>query len=256
MISDFLKFPQEEQRKLFTVVAYQTGLGPTVIEKDLWVCWALSKLFSMDISVSMGFKGGTSLSKVYKLIQRFSEDLDITLDYRAFKKLDLPIESYTRSFLKKFGEELKSFVQDTIYQSILPNFEKLAKETTETSVLKFEVNNFGDSIRIYYPTVFAALDNYLSHSILIEFGARNITEPNEIHVIKPYLADHIKGFELSAAKVNVLSPLKTFWEKVTLIHVECHRGRIGQQPDRLSRHWYDLAKLCDSPIAIQALADT
>lgn len=246
--SNFFALPQKEQREIFIAAAYKLRMNPAIVEKDLWVSWALEQLFSMQLPTTIIFKGGTSLSKVYNLIQRFSEDIDITLDYRGFVKLDLPLEKYTKSFLKKLGEELKQFVCDCVYQTILPNFEQVAVNLGFADTIKFEISENGEKLRIYYPSVLTAPSTYIADSILIEFGGRNSVDPSEIYVIRPYLANFVSNLILPAASVNVLSPLRTFWEKATLIHVECHRRRIGEQPDRLSRHWYDLAMLFESAI--------
>ncbi len=97
--------------------------------------------------------------------------------------------------------------------------------------------------------------NYLQSNVLIEFGGRNSTEPNEKHKINTLLAQILPELEFPSAQVKVLSPLRTFWEKATLIHVECHRNRLSNSPDRLSRHWYDLALLAENVIGQQALAN-
>jgi len=207
----------------------------------------------MKLPVPMVFKGGTSLSKCYKLINRFSEDLDITLDYRGLKPLDLPIESYSRSFLKGYSNELKRLLREYVYETILPGLDQ--KIRGFSNAIKIEVDRDGEEVRIYYPSVLEQQGYYLASSILIEFGGRNVTEPGEQYVVEPYLADHVNDLELPKAIVDVLSVRRTFWEKVTLIHVESHRRRLGDHPDHMSRHWYDLAMLFESPIAEQALSD-
>jgi hypothetical protein len=112
----------------------------------------------------------------------------------------------------------------------------------------------GEKLYIYYPSVFSKDSaHYVKDNVLIEFGGSNKTEPNEKHTVKPYLS--IEGLIFPSAEVSVFSPARTFWEKVTLIHVECHRGRLIGVPDRLSRHWYDLAMLSQSWVKDIALQD-
>jgi hypothetical protein len=137
--------------------------------------------------VSIAFKGGTSLSKAYSLIRRFSEDIDITFDYRGFKKLNMPLEKYSGSFLKKLGEELKNHVQRCVHQMILPYFKLAASDVS--NAIEFDVSGDGEKFRVYYPSVFASSNTYVSSNILLEFGGRNSIEPSEIRFIKPYLAE-------------------------------------------------------------------
>lgn len=258
MPDNFFSLPKEMQNKIIVAASYKLSLSPIVVEKDLWVCWVLATLFSIKkLTTPIVFKGGTSLSKCYQLIRRFSEDLDITLDYRMLRKLNQPIENYTRAFLKKLTDELKALVKESIYEVVLPEFNYAIKNMKNDvgSLMKTEVSSDGEKVRLYYPSIFDQSTHYLSNSILIEFGGRNVTEPNNIHIVKPYLASYVKNLILPEARVNVLSPLRTFWEKVTLIHVECHRGRLLNNSERLSRHWYDLAMLAKTDIAKKALAD-
>ncbi|MBU0744156.1 MAG: nucleotidyl transferase AbiEii/AbiGii toxin family protein [Gammaproteobacteria bacterium] len=254
MPNNFFSLPKDIQGKIITSTAYKLNLSPVVVEKDLWVCWALEHLFSMKLSAPISFKGGTSLSKCYQLIRRFSEDLDITIDYRKLRKLDLPLEGYSKSFLKNLSDELKSLVRDYVYDEVLTSFTRIIKNTSD--LIKIEVSIDGENLRIYYPSVFEKESHYLANSVLIEFGGRNVTDPSEVHIVRPYIADYVENLKLPTATISVLSPLRTFWEKVTLVHVECHRGRLINHPERMSRHWYDLAMLAESSIASQALADS
>lgn len=110
----------------------------------------------------------------------------------------------------------------------------------------------GDSLRVQYPSVFGT-PTYLRERVLVEFGGRNTTQPNEEHDVRPDIADRLPELMFPCARVTVLSPLRTFWEKATLIHVECQRPEVRSSAERLSRHWYDLAKLADMPLGMDAL---
>lgn len=79
---EFLRLPIAEQRDILSSMSVQMGRSSQVLHKDVWVCWVLRELFASDTGVYMAFKGGTSLSKVFQAIHRFSEDVDVTLDYR------------------------------------------------------------------------------------------------------------------------------------------------------------------------------
>jgi predicted nucleotidyltransferase component of viral defense system len=106
----FLQLPDKDQITILNTYAQSLGKDPVVLENDIWVCWALQNLFAMPDRLPMAFKGGTALSKVYNVIERLSEDVDITLDYRGFgKEISADI---SKSALKKLSEELKQFVAD------------------------------------------------------------------------------------------------------------------------------------------------
>lgn len=111
----------------------------------------------------------------------------------------------------------------------------------------------GEQLRFYYPSAVNSTPNYLRDHVLIEFGMRNSTEPYEQRTITPYLNSIEHTITLPSPIIRTLSPVRTFWEKATLIHVECHRGRLVQSPERLSRHWYDLYKLYHSHVGKNAL---
>jgi hypothetical protein len=237
MPNEFLKFSHDKKHEILAGAEPVLGIKPYYLEKDIWICWVLKELFSLP--KKMAFKGGTSLSKCFGLIDRFSEDVDVTIDFREFfPNLDLSMES--RNSLKTKRERIKEEVNSYIQNTVIPRLQQaFTTEFNDTLNYKFED---GEKLYIYYPTVFEPkVDDYVKNNVLIEFGGSNKTEPNEEQIVKPYL--DLDGLIVPTAKVLVYSPLRTFWEKVTLIHVECHRGRLTEAPDRLSRHWYDLAKL-------------
>lgn len=250
MSEKFLNLSREEKREILEGAESVLAIKPYFLEKDIWICWVLKELFSLP--KKMAFKGGTSLSKCFSLIDRFSEDVDVTIDYREFMpNLDLLNES--KNSLKNKREKLKIEVNDYITSTVIPMLEKsfLTQFNNEYLNYKFEA---GERLYIYYPSVFDRNSNdYVKDNVLIEFGGTNKTEPNEECIVKPYLS--IDNLILPEAKVSVYSPARTFWEKVTLIHLECHRGRLTGAPERLSRHWYDLAKLSQSWVKSKALQD-
>ena len=245
----FLELPANDQAELLKIHALQVGITPIVAEKDIWLCWVLQQLFSMPDRLPMAFKGGTSLSKIYNVIERFSEDVDITLDYRGFMS-EISGE-ISRSALKKLSDELKGFVAN--YSK---NFQNLLADQFGKEFAKVDVSDDGEKVRIHYPSVLKEeRRNYLAASILIEFGGRNITEPNEQHLVRPYLATSLTDMHFPEANTTVLSLQRTFREKATLIHVECNRHELKANADRLSRHWYDMACLASDYKGQQAILD-
>lgn len=254
MSEHFLRLAPKEQSAIYRSLAAELGRSPLVLEKDVWVCWALQTLFSVPYRLPMAFKGGTSLSKVFGLISRFSEDVDITLDFRGLDASFDPFESdVSKARLKKFGEQLKGLVHNQVHDVIAPRFsDRLAREVG-TEKARVEIGDDGETMRVYYPSALDGADGYIGNSVLLEFGGRNIIEPNQDHLVVPDIAGRLPDLTFPAARVTVLSPQRTFWEKATLIHVECHRLELRSGAERLSRHWYDLAMLSDSDIGRQAI---
>lgn len=256
MPESFMHLDAREQSQIYRALAPQLSRTPFVLEKDVWVCWVLRTLFTMPDRLQMAFKGGTSLSKVFGAIMRFSEDVDITLDYRSLDAAFDPFAAgVSRNRLKKFSEDLKSFVRDHTHDVVEPYFQRMLRESFDYEGFQLEVSEDGEQIRLHYPSVLEIPGDYLGNRVLIEFGGRNITEPNAEHEVRPDIAQHVPELDLPRSTVSVLSPARTFWEKATLIHVECQRNGFRKGAERLSRHWYDLAMLANIAHGQAALAD-
>lgn len=256
MPETFLHLDHREQSQIYRALAPQLARTPIVLEKDVWVCWVLRTLFTMPGKLPMAFKGGTSLSKVFGAIARFSEDVDITLDYRGLDdSLDPFAEGVSRTRLKKFSEDLKSFVRSHTRNVVIPHFQAMLATEFDVSTFSLETSDDGEQIRLRYPSALEASSGYIGSSVLIELGGRNITEPSEEHDVRPDIATHLPELDFPLATVSVLSPARTFWEKATLMHVECQRDEFRTGAERLSRHWYDLAQLADQAYGQTALAD-
>ena len=250
----FLELAAEEQKEILQTVSPQLARSASVLEKDIWVCWALQALFSMPGAHPMAFKGGTSLSKVYGVIDRFSEDVDITLDYRAFEEnFDPFAEGVSRTKTKQFGERLKSYVSDYANHVVAPYLKNELAKLPTADQHTVEVDGGGEKIWITYPSIVEDTDEYIRSHVLIELGGRNVIDPNETHTVSPYIAELTEGLVYPSGEVVVLSPERTFWEKATLIHVECNRGELRASAERLSRHWYDLVMLAKHPAGQSAI---
>lgn len=258
MPESFLHLDAQEQSQIYRALAPQLARSPVVLEKDVWVCWVLQALFTMPGRLPMAFKGGTSLSKVFGAIARFSEDVDITLDYRGLDgSFDPFAEGVSKTRLKKFSEDLKSFVRDHAYDVVAPHIQKtlVAEFDSNAAAFRLELSENGEQMRLHYPSVLEKPSDYVGNSVLIEFGGRNITEPNAEHKVEPDIAPHVTGLAFPRSTVSVLSPARTFWEKATLMHVECQRNEFRASAERLSRHWYDLAMLADRDHGQAAIDD-
>lgn len=250
MTDNFFDLSKKQQTEIIEATSNQLSLSTAVIEKDLWVCWTLEKLF--ELPITMAFKGGTSLSKCYNLIQRFSEDIDITLDYHYFLP-QIDIKNQSKSALKRISEQLKQQVIEQVRTTIYPHLYKCLQIQNIQNESTLQINEEGDQIYFYYPST--TKDKYLKDHVLIEFGGRNSTKPNETIKIETFISSLTNKLNLPSPEISVLSPIRTFWEKATLIHVECHRGRLNLYSNRLSRHWYDLAMLTINKLDDKALND-
>lgn len=246
MPEQFLRLQAGDRKEILQTAATQLGQQATVLEKDVWVCWTLQTLFSMPDAHPMAFKGGTSLSKIYGAIKRFSEDVDITLDYRAFDDdVDPFAEGVSKNAIKKFSKRLKEYVLQYANDVVAPYIDKQLKALPRPEEYGIEVSEDGEKIWVQYPSAIEIDDDYLKSSILIELGGRNVIDPNEQHTVTPDISALVTDLDLPSGEVVVLSPERTFWEKATLIHVECNRDEFKADAHRLSRHWYDLRMLAE-----------
>lgn len=250
----FLQLSRGERAAILQTLAGKLGRTPQVLEKDVWVCWALQELFSMPDRLQMAFKGGTSLSKVFGAIRRFSEDVDITLDYRALApQLDPFAPGLSKTGLKKLAKQLRERVREHTTQLVRPHIEARLSEQVSTEPYSVEVDNAGEKVYVTYPSALGNTDDYVGDIVLLEFGGRNLTEPRALHTIHPDIAAELPDLLFPEAVVDTLAPERTFWEKATLLHAECNRGELRESAERLSRHWYDLTVLADQQIGSNAL---
>lgn len=254
-----LSLSDEERQAAFDKAAAAIGRSSQVLEKDFWVCWTLHQLFSLDRKVApLTFKGGTSLSKVFGAIQRFSEDIDITIDRGALKLSgNLEDRKLSRTAVRKLIEEAREKASKLISGVIAEELKKRLKEQLKRG--KWEVTVDADdplTLLITYPFVTGDPQTaYLRRVVRVEFGAHSPTVPSERHAIVPDIAAHFPAIGFPQARAVVLSPVRTFWEKATLLHAEYHRPEFKGAPERLSRHWYDVAMLSDHEIGRRALAE-
>ena len=244
----------ENQRKVLQAIAPKLNKAAQILEKDIWVCLALQKLFTMPNALTMVFKGGTSLSKAFKVIERFSEDVDVTIDFRNFINEDPFLPSVSNTKRKKISDNLKRSLREYLKEIVLPYLQtEIQNECDSTATIKLTTD--GEGIEIHFKSVLESQHNYIKPFVFLEFGARNFTEPNDVHEIAPYITSEVPTLAFPKANVTVLAPERTFWEKITIMHVECNRGKFKEKASRLSRHWYDVVMLYLSNIGKSALSD-
>lgn len=257
MHETYLTLPKKDQAQILNTLSTNKDIKREAIllEKDIWICWALEYLFKMPNRFPMAFKGGTSLSKAYRVIDRFSEDVDITIDYQAFNCGDPFAAGISKTKLKNLSLKLKSLVTQHIKDVIAPYYEKIISEQFKENVPSVEVDDDGETFYIHYPSVIEQKNGYVTDNIRLEFGGRNLTIPSEPQTITTDISEYVSNLSFPTAQVTVLSPQKTYWEKLTLIHYECNRPTLKDDANRISRHWYDVAMLTNHDIGKYALAN-
>lgn len=245
----------KQRSELFEESASRRGVLPAIIEKDFWVCWALKKLFESDeLSKNLVFKGGTSLSKVYGIIDRFSEDIDLVLDWGLLgygKNGDDPwAEQSSGSQLDKFNQEFNNRAKEYIRVSLLPEVTDLLTMCPEVSLQIPESD--GHVIEIHYPAAFKATS--LRPQILLEIGPLASWVPSTQANVTPYAAEEFPDvFQDPVCTVTAIKAERTFWEKATILHQQAHR--TSTMPQNYSRHYYDMLRLAKSEIKALAFKD-
>ena len=245
----FVTYDAEHRAAVFSEAAALLGTTPQVIEKDFWVTWILGKLVAnARLQTLLVFKGGTRLSKVYGLIQRFSEDIDLVLDWSVLNEEDPQAErSKTQQGL--LNDHLNLQAQAFLQDHLLPRIQSLLQDVCTVAVDPQDPH----TLLITYPVSFP--DGYLRPEVQLEIGPLASKEPQEWRKISSYAAEALPDlFEVSTCAVNVIRAERTFWEKVTILHQEAFREH-GPIPSRYSRHYYDLYKLAISPIGAAAVQD-
>lgn len=253
-----LALSARQRDELFSAAAQSSGLSEIVLEKDFWVCWTLRELFAHPRhGEHMLFKGGTSLSKAYRLISRFSEDIDISLD-RAWLGFggDREPEVAVGKERQRRIDQLLAACRETVRRDLLPALrDAFAAKLTSSWNLELDPDDpDGQTLIFVYPSSYGGRgSDYIERAVKIEFGARADHWPSESKLITPYVAEEFpKGFEAAATQVKVLSAERTFWEKATILHAEFHRPPEKGSPARLSRHYYDIDALIRSGVADRA----
>jgi hypothetical protein len=260
-MKEFLQASLERRRQLCDEAQARLGLRAASIEKDFWVCWTLWKLFSLPgCGAHLTFKGGTSLSKGWKLIERFSEDIDVVMEreFLGFGGDKSPEKAESKNQQFKRLEELrlacKNRVQDTLKPELETCFQAALPKGT-WNLLDDADDKDGPTLLFHYPSVYAGAA-YILPVVKIELGARSDTEPCGTPQIQPYLKEAFPDlFVAGAFTIRTVEPIRTFWEKAMLLHEETFRKSDAGPKLRLARHYYDLWCLITKGVGEMAGAD-
>ena len=252
----FLDLPPSERNLYIEQAAIRRNVSPVVIEKDFWVCWMLGILFQSEFADSLVFKGGTSLSKVFSVIERFSEDIDLSLS-PAFLKL--PEAGTSRNQANKWMTKAESACSLAVQNQIGPAMEAVVASVLATRARPWfefltDAGTNSPVLLFHYPSLQPAGFDYLKRSVKLEFGSLTDQQPVGRHSIRPWMADAIpEAFPDWRCEVVALEVERTFWEKATILHTEYHRPADKSTPDRFSRHYADVAALARNANASVAI---
>lgn len=254
MAEAFLKLNRDDQREVLETVRAKTDRPTHLLEKDVWVVWTLGALFDSPLAAHLTLKGGTSLSKAYKVIDRFSEDIDLTYDIRKLiadlvgKECTLPTN---RSQANKWTKAVRERLPEWIARSVRPIIEgALARERMEA---KLEIGGAENEKLLLHYSALKHGTGYVSPVVVLEFGARATGEPHQVMPVACDMDGHIENVSFPTAFPTVMGVARTFWEKATAAHVYCAQGRI--RSERYARHWHDLAALGQSQYFEAVIAD-
>lgn len=241
------------RRRALTSVQLRSGTRDYLLEKDIWIVEVLRILFEAPFSPALVFKGGTSLSKAWGVLDRFSEDVDVTHSIRAIAP-DLVGAAGpealppTRSQEQKWSKAIRARLSAWIHDVAAPILTDGVARTGAAAHVRIE----GDRIHVDYDPVF---EDYgaVRPSVIVEFGARSTGEPHRLRRVVCDAATWLPEIAFPEASPAAMVAERTFWEKATATHVFCRRQR--GRGDRLTRHWYDLVRLDRSGFADRPLAD-
>jgi hypothetical protein len=250
----FLRLSRNDQREVLETAREKTDRPTHLLEKDVWVVWALGTLFDSPLAADLTFKGGTSLSKAYKVIDRFSEDIDLTYDIRKLiedlvgSDGSLPT---SRSQANKWTKVVRDRLPDWIATNVRPVLEAaLARDQLDA---KLEIGGAeNDKLLLHYPAIKHGT-GYVPPVVTLEFGGRATGEPHQTLPVTCDMDGHVQNVSFPIASPMVMSVTRTFWEKATAAHVYCAQGRI--RSERYARHWHDLAAIGRSQYFADAIAD-
>ncbi|MDO9224915.1 MAG: nucleotidyl transferase AbiEii/AbiGii toxin family protein [Pseudomonadota bacterium] len=245
------RLPAHQRGELFSETAARLGMTPAVVEKDFWVCWVLERVFrEPELGRLLMFKGGTSLSKAYGLIERFSEDVDLILDWRGLCGED-PLAVRSNSQQERLNKSIDEMALATISQTLHGRISAALAPLCQCAVDPGDAHN----VQVRYPKTFP--DVYLRPDITLEIAPLAAWLPYEPKTIRAYAAQAFpQVFAQPDFSIRVIRAERTFWEKATILHHEAHRPENSPQPAaRYSRHYYDLARMAGAPVKDAALAD-
>jgi hypothetical protein len=257
--------PPRDRLDLFLATANRIGAPVGHVEKDFWVCWTLNSLYQERPAgeLRLLFKGGTSLSKGYGLIQRFSEDIDVTVfrddldEAASVEELEGLSNKKRRAKLDAIRDACRAYITGPLRDFLTAQFADITNGAGRVEIDEADAD--GQTLLLWYPEVEPRDGAYVRPVIRLESGAKSALDPNRPIAISPYVAAETAGLDLAVPNVTTIEATRTFWDKVVIAHGLRRwyerRGQLRQEGQRVSRHYYDLHCLLGSETGKAALAD-
>ena len=257
-MNNFIATTDDMRRSLINQMLAYYNLPVESIEKDLWVTQVLHALFSLPVSDKLIFKGGTSLSKAWGLIDRFSEDIDLAIDPVFLGK---PEGDPTKKQIKKLRKASSLYVAEELAEMLRARFEEVG--LSDWLTVEAQPNGEGDNtypeprkLYVHYRSVFGDHKGYLRSDIVLEISARSLMEPVAEVEVSSLLSKHLPIRDVAPVPVVTAVAGKTMVEKMFLLHEMFSIEGHGMRAERKSRHLYDLYKMMSRPFAEEAIADS
>ena len=245
-----------QQLTILTQVGEHLNQDLQTIEKDWWVTQVLRVLFSLPYAKYMSFKGGTSLSKAWNLVERFSEDIDIAV---------------SREYLGFDGELSRTQVSDKLRRAACTFVRETLQNDVRNGLLALGIGADKFTVRVNITSV-STVDpeviyvdyqsglpqsEYIAHTVKIEVSGRSMHDPIDSVPLCSLIDQYLPQTKIAmpAFEASVVVPERTFLEKVMLIHEEFAKPIAEVRTERMSRHLYDLERMMRTDIMDKALAD-
>lgn len=262
---EFLNLSNQDRQDVFEAEAERLDTLPTYVEKDFWVCLTINILYNAlpEGCPRLLFKGGTSLSKAYQLIERFSEDVDFTVfrEDLGFEGDKDPTKVGGKR-RRRLSEELKQATSDYICNKLKNDLENVAvTHSSECRVILDSEDTEQSTLLLHYPSLFMKdSEAYVQPRVKLEGGGRSALDPYEIHTIQPFVANTFEDWNFAVPNVVTICPERTFWDKVMILHGwYCGYRDVNRLPtdrQRLSRHYYDVAMIYKAERGKAAVKDS
>ncbi len=253
-MEEWFKLSEKDRKIIVDQVSSKKGLLPVAIEKDLWVMIALRAIFSTELKDYLVFKGGTSLSKAWSIIERFSEDIDLAID-RSFFGFEGDL---SRTQVKKLRKASCKYISEKFEEQLNEALTKQGVKEFEIGITEFEESDTDPlAIELRYKSL-VEKQEYLHPRILIEISSRSLIEPYELRELKSLIGMVYPDQKFSGNKIEIptVLPSRTLLEKMFLLHEEFQKPKDRKiRSARMTRHLYDISKLMETTHLDQALGD-
>lgn len=253
-MKDWINRKEKDRRDLLQLIAGKTNLPDFMIEKDWWVTAALEAIFTSDLHSHFVFKGGTSLSKSWNLLHRFSEDIDIVIDKSLFGVSDE--QALGRSQREKMRDAAHAFIMEMVQPMLYARFLALGIPDKQFKLYAEESKSSDQDPTVLLldsASLTQVTNDYTKAQVKIEIGVRAMMEPYEPRSVTSLLSQHLNINE--SVSVSTILPQRTFWEKAFLLHELFQKPVDKMDIARMSRHWYDLHYLNNAGFAKKAIQD-